>query len=220
MKYRAVMFDLDGTLLNSIDDLADAMNHALTAHGLATRPDVEQHKLMVGEGVDVYVRRALPQDRRGDADLVAAVTADYRRAYAARWKNRTRPYDGVVELLDELSRRSIRCAVLSNKPDDTTRSTVEAFLGLERFAVVRGALDGVPLKPDPRAALAIAEDMGLAGDCFAYVGDTATDMRTAGAAGMFAVGALWGFRGADELKAGGAEAIIARPADLLDLLGA
>lgn len=218
MHHRAVLFDLDGTLLDTIGDLADAMNAALAANGLPPRPDVQEHKLMVGDGVAAYVLRALPPDKRRDAELIERVTGDYRAAYAAGWRNKTRPYDGVQALLEDLRRREVRLAVLSNKPNDTTRATVEAFLGNERFDVVRGAIDGVPLKPDPAAALAIAEEMHLAADEFAYVGDTATDMQTAGAAGMYAVGALWGFRSARELFDAGAKLLAETPCHVLGLL--
>lgn len=213
-----MIFDLDGTLLDTIEDLAAAMNVALAACGLPARPEVAEHKRYVGDGVARYVLRAVPEAARGDAELLARVTRQYRAAYAAGWRNRTRPYDGIPGLLDELARRSVRCAVLSNKPDDTTRLTAEEFLGAGRFEVIRGAMDGVPLKPDPSAALAIAEEMGIAPRQFAYVGDTATDMQTATAAGMFAVGALWGFRGEAELRAAGAEALAAGPADVLKLI--
>jgi len=215
---RAVMFDLDGTLLDTVEDLADAMNHALAANGLPTHPDYEDHKHFVGDGVATYVRRALPADRRGDGNLAARVTADYRAAYAEGWADKTRPYDGVPDLLEELARRGLRLAVLSNKPQDTTEATVRAFLGADAFEAIRGAREGVPLKPDPAAALDIAAGMGVSPSDFLYVGDTATDMQTAVAAGMYAVGALWGFRGADELRGAGARTLIQRPGELLELL--
>ena len=218
MNYRAVLFDLDGTLLDTIADLAEAMNRALSTNGLPTRPNVEEHKLMVGDGVANYVLRAMPPERRDDAELVAAVTAEYRRAYALLWRNRTRPYDGVPELLEALRRRGLRLAVLSNKPDDATQATVEAFFGRGRFEVVQGARDGVPLKPDPAPALAVALALDVPPREFLYVGDTATDMRTANSAGMFPVGALWGFRSARELEEAGARALIAHPSELLGLL--
>jgi len=217
LPYRAVIFDLDGTLLDTIEDLAAAMNTALAANGLPRRSDVEAHKRMVGDGVAQYVLRAMPADRRCDEALAARVTADYRAAYAAGWRNRTGPYQGVEAMLDELRRRRVRSAVLSNKPDDTTRATVEAFLGLDRFDIVRGARDGVPLKPDPAAALAMAEQMRLAPAECAYVGDTATDMKTAKAAGMYAIGALWGFRDAAELTSAGADVLAEAPSDVARL---
>jgi phosphoglycolate phosphatase len=215
LNFRAVIFDLDGTLLDTIDDLADAMNAALTAHGLPQRPDVNEHKYMVGDGVLNYVLRALPEDRRGDRRLVEALTKTYRANYFAGWKNKTRPYDGVIELVDALRNRGIRLAVLSNKPDDTTKLTVRQFVGPEHFDLVRGATEGVPLKPDPAAALAIANELGISPEQFAYVGDTATDMKTAVNAGMYPIGALWGFRKADELLAAGAAALAEKPIDVL-----
>ena len=214
----AVIFDLDGTLLDTIDDLADAMNSALARHGLPTHPDYAEHKLFVGEGVRKYITRALPADRRGDEALIQRVWKDYRAAYAQNWHNKTRPYDGVPELLVALRARGPRLAVLSNKPDDFTRLTVELFFRPGTFEIVRGAFEDQKLKPDPGGALAIAAEMNLPPADFLYVGDTATDMQTAVAAGMFAVGALWGFRSADELLASGAKVLIACPAELVSLL--
>jgi len=211
------MFDLDGTLLDTLDDLADAMNGALAAAGLPTHPTIADHKYMIGDGVRNYLLRALPEDRRGDDALIAAVTADYRARYAAGWAVKTRAYDGVTEMLGGFRGRGLTLTVLSNKPDETTRATVEHFLPADAFAVVRGATDGVPLKPDPAAALAIAEQIGIAPGEFLYVGDTATDMRTARSAGMYAAGALWGFRTADELTAAGADVLVESSIDLLEI---
>ncbi len=218
MRHRAVLFDLDGTLLDTIDDLAYAMNKALAANGLPTRPDVQEHKLMVGDGVAAYVLRALPEEKRRDEKLVARVTADYRAAYAAGWRNKTRPYEGIEDLLSALRRSGLKLAVLSNKPDDTTRATVDALLGSGRFDAVCGARQGAPLKPDPALALAVAAEMGIPPDQFAYVGDTATDMRTAVAAGMYPIGASWGFRTKAELLEAGAAVVAEQPADVLELL--
>ena len=215
LSHRAVIFDLDGTLLDTIDDLADAMNSALVANGLPMRPDVQEHKQMVGDGVARYVVRAMPAEKRGDEELAARVTADYRAAYAAGWRNKTRPYEGIVDLLAALRQRGLRLAVLSNKPDDTTRAMVGAFLGMAAFALIGGARDGVPLKPDPASALAMAEEMGLPPGEIAYVGDTATDMKTARSADMLAIGALWGFRDRQELLGAGAAVLAETPADVL-----
>jgi len=218
LPYRGVIFDLDGTLLDTIADLAEAMNSALAANALPAQPNVDDHKYFVGDGVANYVLRATPGDVHDDSALLAKVEADFRAAYAAGWDKQTRPYDGVVELLDELARRGMRLAVLSNKPDETTNMTVARFLGSERFEVIRGALPGVPLKPDPTSALTVAEGMSIAPAEMAYVGDTATDMQTARAAGMFAIGALWGFRTEDELASAGAAALAATPTDVLRYL--
>jgi phosphoglycolate phosphatase len=212
---QAVLFDLDGTLLDTVDDLADCMNAAVTGEGCPASP-VEKHKLMVGDGVANYVLRALPEDRRADKELIQRVTRKYRELYSRSWAIKTRPYDGIEEMLEALTRKGLRLAVLSNKPDGFTREMVGHFLGRFKFDVVRGAVEDMPLKPDPSAALAIAAEMGIEPSGFLYVGDTATDMKTALAAGMFAVGALWGFRTRQELEAAGAKALIERPTQLLD----
>jgi phosphoglycolate phosphatase len=209
-----VLFDLDGTLLDTIEDLAACMNAAVAAAGLATRP-VEEHKRMVGDGVANYVLRALGEDRRGDTKLIERVTAEYRGLYRQHWADFTRAYDGVEELLEALVAKDVVLAVLSNKPDLFTREMVRHFFPGIPFAAVEGAKEGSPLKPDPAAALAIARQVALAPEQFAYVGDTNTDMQTARAAGMLAVGALWGFRGRTELEAAGAQVVIERPGELM-----
>jgi len=216
MKYHAALFDLDGTLLDTIEDLRDSMNWALERQGCPPRT-VEECKRFVGDGVENYARRALPAEHR-DPDAIARCMADVRADYAARWRRKTRPYDGIPQLLDGLTRRGLKLAVLSNKPDDFTRLMVAELLGRWRFDEVRGARDDVPQKPDPAAALRIAEALAVPPARFLYVGDTNTDMRTANAAGMFAVGALWGFRDAPELTAHGAHVLVQRPPEILELL--
>lgn len=214
---RGVLFDLDGTLLDTIDDLAACMNAAVAGAGLPTRP-VAEHKLMVGDGVANYVLRAMPEQSRGDAELVGRVRESYRRLYSEHWADRTAPYEGIEPMLGRLVERGTALAVLSNKPDGFTRQMVAHFFPAVRFAAVRGAVDGQPLKPDPAAALHIARLAGLPAASFAYLGDTATDMRTARAAGMLAVGALWGFRPRAELEAAGAEALIDHPLKLVNVI--
>jgi len=216
MTYRAVLFDLDGTLLDTLEDLADAMNAVLTAEGLPTHP-TDAYRHFVGDGIVNLVRRALPADRRDETTLERLVAAD-REEYARRWDRKTRPYEGVPRLLDGLTGRGLGLAILSNKPDDSTRLCVEKLLPGWSFDAVQGVAEGVPLKPDPAGALGIARRLGVAPGSFLYVGDTATDMRTAVGAGMFPVGALWGFRDADELTAAGAQSLLVHPAELLDLL--
>jgi phosphoglycolate phosphatase len=141
-----------------------------------------------------------------------------RQSYAKRWHQKSHPYPGVSELLDELTARGLRLAVLSNKPHDFTCRITELLLARWRFDPVLGSRSGVPKKPDPTVARAIAKQHGIPAGEWLYLGDTAIDMVTARAVGMTAVGVLWGFRGADELRAGGAEHLLARPGELLDLL--
>lgn len=214
--YNAVLFDLDGTLLDTIDDLADSMNAVLGRLGLPART-VADCKYFVGDGARNFTVRSLPEDRR-DEQTVQRCLQLYREEYARRWDVKTRPYPGVPELLDELARRAIPAAVLSNKPDDMTQLTVRRLLGKWTFAAVKGVgPDGV-IKPDPASAVRIAQHLAVPPAEFLYVGDTNTDMQTGNAAGMFAVGALWGFRPAEELLANGARALIEQPTDLLKLL--
>jgi phosphoglycolate phosphatase len=178
-------------------------------------------KTLVGEGAEELIRHAFASRGRPVPDdaQVAEILDDYRRAYQACWRNRTRAYPGIAELLAELSRRGVKTAVLSNKSDIYTARMTSALLPAHRFDIVRGARPGVPLKPDPAPALAVAAELGLAPLECAFVGDTRIDMKTARAAGMFAAGALWGFRNAEELRENGADVLLASPLDLLRHLG-
>jgi len=216
MTHTAVLFDLDGTLLDTLEDLADSMNAVLARRGFDTHP-VEAYKTFVGDGVDMLVRRTAPKSR-GDAKLHGELIEEMGREYADRWANKTRPYDGVAEMLNGLSERGVKMAVLSNKPHDFTELCVGKLLAGWSFDAVQGVCDSVAKKPDPAGALRIAERLGAAPAEFLYLGDTNTDMLTAVAAGMYAVGALWGFRTADELSAHGARTLIQHPTELLALV--
>jgi phosphoglycolate phosphatase len=216
MTYQAVMFDLDGTLLNTIEDLTDSMNHALGLQGFEPRT-VEECLIFVGDGVEAFARRALPADRQDQATADRCIR-DVRAAYAARWTVKTRPYDGIADLLAGLRERGLVLTLLTNKPDEFTKILVAQLLPDWPFEVVRGALPGVPRKPDPAAAVAIADEIGVAPSEFLYVGDTNTDMQTAVAAGMFPVGVLWGYRTAEELTENGAKVLVKEPTEILALL--
>jgi len=213
MPYPAAMFDLDGTLLDTLDDLADSMNRALEAMGFPPHP-VDAYRYIVGSGVREMARRSLPEDARDD-ETIDALAELKQQEYTRNWADKTRPYDGVPEMLDALRAGGIRMAVLSNKPDGFTRLAVEKLLPDWDFDVVRGAADGTPHKPDPTSALEIVEAFGLQPADVFYVGDTDVDMQTAVRAGMFPAGVLWGFRTADELTANGARVLLERPADAL-----
>jgi len=213
---KAVLFDLDGTLLDTLRDIADACNSALAQHNFPEHP-VSAYRYFVGDGVLVLISRVIPGDHRDPATL-AAVAATYREQYQRRWNATTRPYPGIPELLDQLTRREIALAVLSNKPDDFTRLCVGEFLSRWTFATVLGASPDYPTKPDPAGALQIARTLDIPAQDFIYLGDTATDMQTAVSAGMLPVGVLWGFRGAEELKTSGARHLIEHPRELLQLL--
>ena len=218
-KYQAVIFDLDGTLLDTIEDIAGATNRILEARGLAPF-GVEETKLLVGDGIDEMVRRTFALRGIGtlsDAE-VDVIIQEYRREYQACWRSHSRPYTGVPELLGELARREIKTAVLSNKSHVFTTAMTAELLAGSRFDLVRGATAGIPLKPDPAPALTIAGELGIEPGACIFLGDTSIDMKTATAAGMLAVGALWGFRSAEELRDSGAAALITSPPELLKWL--
>jgi phosphoglycolate phosphatase len=214
---QAVLFDLDGTLLDTLEDLADAVNAVLASLGHSVHP-VDAYRYFVGDGVETLMRRTLPAGAAADEALVALAVDLQRAEYRQRWHAKTRAYPGVPELLSDLERRGVRMAILSNKPDSFVGEMVRFFFPKVRFEAARGARPGVPVKPDPGSALAVAAEMGIAPEGFLYVGDTNTDMRTALAAGMLAVGALWGFRTEAELRESGAARLIAQPLELLKLL--
>jgi phosphoglycolate phosphatase len=216
MKLQAVLFDLDGTLLDTLDDLADSMNAVLEAHDMPTHP-VESYKTFVGDGVARLVQRALPGEE-SDAVAMGHYVEAMREQYGQRWNAKTQPYDGIVELLSQLSDRKISMSVLSNKPDDFTKKCVEHYFPDNPFDLVVGVTDEIPPKPDPAGAKAIANTLGYRPDEFLYLGDTNTDMRTARVAGMLAVGAMWGFRTVEELEEFGAQALAEHPLDILELL--
>ena len=212
--YKAVLFDLDGTLTDTLGDIADAMNRALRLHGLPEWP-VEAYRYLVGNGAKVLSERCV----RERQELSAAVRQTYQAYYETHNLVQTKPYEGVPEMLQALVDRGIRLAVFSNKPDADTKAVVRHFFPEIPFAAVRGQVEGVPVKPDPTGALAVADEMGLAPGDFLYLGDTAVDMECALAAGMHPVGALWGFRTEEELRQSGAEHLARQPGDLLAITG-
>jgi phosphoglycolate phosphatase len=217
MRFKAVIFDLDGTLLDTIGDLARSMNIVLERFGFPGH-DMETYKIFVGDGLEMLVSRSMPEAVREDDGLRAHCIQAMREEYHRRRKETTGPYPGIPELLDELAARHIKMAVLSNKPDGPTRLLVEELLPKWRFDAVAGESPETPRKPDPSGAFAIARSLGLEPRHFVFVGDTGIDMRTANAAGMYAVGALWGFRKAAELRAAGAQTLIENPEDLISLI--
>jgi len=216
MTHRAVLFDLDGTLLDSLADIGESMNFVLLEQGF-TQHSLSAYRNFVGDGVSMLVRRSLPADRRDEA-TVAACVSRMRDVYAGRLADRTRPYDGIPDLLTGLESADIAKAVLSNKPHDLTVDLVARLLGRWSFAVVFGERTGVARKPDPAGAAEVAGLLGLDPAAIVYVGDTPTDMATARAAGMLAVGATWGFRDETELREAGADLIVHHPVQVLDLL--
>ncbi len=216
MAYRAVIFDLDGTLLDTLGDLTDALNRVLQERGLPTHPaGAVAH--FVGDGSARLVLRALPPEKRND-DLVADCSEAFLEAYHRSWKIKTRPYDGVSALLDALSEKHIQIAVLSNKPQHFAELCIQEFFSDWKFAVVLGQQTGVPMKPDPTGAREIARNLGIPPQDFLFLGDSNVDIITAVRADMLPLGAAWGFRSEHELSRAGAADIIHRPEELLKFI--
>jgi phosphoglycolate phosphatase len=193
------------------------MNGTLRHFGFPVH-ELEKYKYFVGDGMENLVRRSLPGSAKSDPRLISRCLEMMRQIYERNWNVKSRPYPGIPELLDALTARGLKMAVLSNKPHVLTLMAIEGLLPTWRFEVVMGECPPVPRKPDPSSALEIANRLDVEPVGFLYLGDTATDMKTANAAGMYAVGALWGFRTAEELIVSGAKKLIAKPAELLELL--
>jgi phosphoglycolate phosphatase len=216
IKFQAILFDLDGTLLDTLADLANATNAALKRLGFQTyQPN--DYRYLVGDGIYRLAERILPKEHLDDETLNKCVTA-IKQEYGKCWAENTKPYPGITELLSELEKIGIPKAILSNKLDDFTKVMVKKLLPGFSFNIVRGAQRSTPNKPDPAAALQIANELQIPPERFIYLGDTNTDMRTANSAGMFAAGALWGFRSAEELLANGAKVLVKTPQEVLTLL--
>jgi phosphoglycolate phosphatase len=178
---------------------------------------MDAYRFFVGDGMTKLIERALPEAKR-DAETLRFCLEAFQADYDRNWNVKTKPYDGVGELLDALTARSLKLAILSNKPHESTELCVRELLPKWSFDAVIGQREGVPMKPDPAGALEIAHTLGIPPEDFLYLGDTAVDIRTAIAAGMTPVGAFWGFRPAKELRESGATILIEQPLEVLGLL--
>jgi phosphoglycolate phosphatase len=216
MHYKAVIFDLDGTLLDTLEDIADAANSVLNRFGFPQH-NLQTYKYFVGEGIEKLVQRALPQKKFQDDFITHCVTL-MQAEYSKRWVDNTRVYQEIPDILDSLTNQGIKMAILSNKPDNFTKEMVEKFLLKWQFSIIQGEKPFVPKKPDPSAALGIAERLKLPPRTFLFLGDSEVDMKTALAAGMYPVGVLWGFRTAEELIASGAKVLIKNSTDLINVI--
>ena len=217
LRFDGVIFDLDGTLVDTLEDIADAMDRVLALEG-APGHTSEEYRYLIGHGIRNLVTEALPPDLRSEERIARCyerMIEDYGRNSLVK----TRAYEGVPELVRALRADGVPLAIHSNKADAPTQAIVAALLDPADFVVVNGARPDAPLKPDPAVALAIAARFGAAPERVVYLGDSLVDMRTATAAGMIPVGALWGFRTREELVESGAAVVIDAPLDLLALRG-
>jgi phosphoglycolate phosphatase len=216
VKYRCVLFDLDGTLVDTIADIALSMNRALEESGFPPRKTGE-YPAMVGRGILNLALDCLPPGERNseNARLVAERGRVFYREAPVVY---SRPYPGIPELLAELSRRKVSAAVLSNKPDEITRLVIGKLFPPDSFVLVQGEIPGVPRKPDPGAAWDMLAGLGHTPRETILAGDSETDMETARNIGCFPLGVSWGFRSPQVLEQAGAARLIDRPEELLDLL--
>ena len=214
MTYAAAIFDLDGTLLDTLTDLCNSANHALKAVGRPTHPR-EAYNTLVGQGVDNLFIDALGPDHQ---HLHSQAVAAFHAHYADHRFDTTQPYPGIWRLLTTLQDRNIPIAVLSNKPHRATVDVIDRFFSDLQWAVVRGHKPGTAPKPVPTSAREVIAEVGVEPNRCVYVGDTKVDMLTGKAAGMFTVGVSWGFRSVQELRDNGADAIVDSADELLELI--
>ena len=214
---KAVIFDLDGTLADTIASITYCGNLALSRFGLPSFGE-EDYKHFVGDGAAMLIRRALLAAGDERLEHFDEVYETYLEIFAKDCMYRVKPYEGICALLEELKRLSVRIAVLSNKPDRDSLRVVEALFGKGYFDFVQGQREDIPRKPDPAGVYRIMEAFVLPAGDFLYVGDSGVDMKTGRAAGIFTVGVLWGFRDRKELVENGADAVISKPLELLSHL--
>lgn len=216
MNYKAVVFDLDGTLIDSVADLGNAVNRVLSANGFPTH-ELRMYHSFIGDGAEMMVRRALPEDKR-ENNILSNCLEQFMIDYNQNFNVDTKLYDGIPELLDYLTNKGLKIAILTNKPYEITLKFVKELLSDWMFALVVGNKDNLPKKPDPSGAFLISRKLDIPTQQFVYLGDSGIDMKTAISAGMLPVGVLWGFRGRDELIRDGAKYLINKPLDIVDII--
>jgi phosphoglycolate phosphatase len=213
MNFNAVIFDLDGTLLDTLEDIANTLNTVLARNSYPVHT-LDECRFLVGHGLRDLVRKALPE-HEATTEKTDAVLAELVDVYKENWNVHSRPYPGIPELLDRLSELGIKKAILSNKAHEFTQLCADTLLGSWTFDVVLGYREGVEPKPDPEGALSIAELLGEKPSDIIYVGDSGIDMLTASNAGMHSLGVLWGFRPESELLSHGAKSLVSHPEEIL-----
>ena len=215
--YKAGIFDLDGTLADTVDSMAYSANCALRRLGLPEQP-TERFKIFAGDGAKELIRRCLRASGDETCSRFEEMQRLYRMYFSENCMYHVRPYDEILPLLERMKRQGMKLAVLSNKPHAQAVDVVERLFGKAYFDYVQGQTEEIPRKPNPAGALHIAEYFGVKRSECLYIGDTDTDMRTGKAAGMFTVGVLWGFRTREELEENDADWIAGRPLEIEPLV--
>ncbi len=213
---KGLIFDLDGTLLDTIDDIAQSMNDALQEMGLK-RHSLEEYKVLVGSGIQDLAQSVLPEEYHNPEGIEGFISI-FRQQYSKNWHTKTQPYPGILELLSLLRDSDLRLAILSNKSQRFTGAMADFWFmadGRQTFDPVWGERTGIPVKPNPVAALSIAELWDISPNEIGFIGDSDVDMQTAVNAGMLAIGVKWGFRSVHELVESGAQYILHEPLELL-----
>lgn len=216
MRYKALVFDMDGTLLNTLEDLADSTNFALVKHGFPEQP-TEAYRYFVGSGARKLVERALPEEAR-NPETIDVCLAAYKEHYNENWANKTRLYDGLAEVLNQLSTSTLKFGILTNKPKDFADECVKHFLSSWTWQIVQGQEEGIALKPSADISRLVTEALAVEPSEVLYLGDSDVDMLTAKNAGYTSVGVTWGFRTEQELVGAGAEHIVHAPSEIIELL--
>jgi phosphoglycolate phosphatase len=215
MTFNAVIFDLDGTLLDTLQDLVNTLNSVLALHHYPTHT-LDECRFLVGHGMRELIRKALPEGV-GTEETIDRLLKDLMVEYADNWMVNSRPYPGIAALLDAITARQMKMAILSNKVDHFTRLCADNLLKSWKFNVVMGHQDGIAHKPDPEGALLVASMLGEDPSAILYVGDSGIDMLTATRAGMYPLGVLWGFRPESELLEFGAKTLVQRPEEIIGM---
>lgn len=211
----AVIFDLDGTLLDTIEDLANACNYALSTLGYEVH-DVDKYKRFVGNGRYKLIERILPEAKRNQ-EIINETLALFDQYYGEHMVDMTKPYEGVIELIDRLIDKRIKLAIVSNKPHEFTTEVAKKYFG-NSFEIVYGQRDGYPVKPDPKTVFEVVNSLEVDLKNCVYVGDSDVDIKTAKNAGVKSVGVAWGFRGQGELEKAGADYIVASVVELEEVI--
>ncbi len=214
---KAIIFDLDGTLIDSLEDIAVCMNQVLKELNLPYY-EIEDYKYFVGGGISILVDNALDKDIA--QEIKDEVTSRFKEVYDQKLHKKTLPYEGIYELLDELEKLDFKIGILSNKPHEFTVQYANNLFSKYNMPEVHGQKEEIPKKPNPIAAINIANIFQTPCEEVYFVGDTMVDMQTAKNAGMIAVGVLWGFRDEKELRDNGADFIVSKPSEIIDLLKA
>lgn len=215
MSINCIVFDLDGTLLNTLDDLANGVNYTLEKFGYPTH-EIEKYKIFVGNGMKNLINRAVPEEIK-NTEIEKDILAAFMEYYSAHSTDLTRPYDGVEDMIDALKDRGIKIGMVTNKAHNAAIDIMEKYFS-GKFDYVLGQSEKFPLKPNPASAIFVCETLGCTPENSIFVGDSGVDMKTGVDGGFLPIGVLWGFRDKDELISNGAKAVISHPAELLKIV--